>query len=119
MQLIVQLILYVIFVAGLWKVFEKAGKPAWLAIIPIVNYFMLIPIAGKPLWWIILFLIPIVNIIVIFIVGIEVAKKFGKGTGFGVGLVLLGVVFYPILGFGDAKYMGGAAVAAPPVQTPQ
>lgn len=71
---------------------------------PIYNLIVLLEIAGKPLWWIILFFIPIVNLVFAFLLCIAVAKAFGKGTGFGVGLVLLGFVFYPILGFGDAKY---------------
>lgn len=84
----------------------KAGKPGWAAIIPIYNIIVLLQIADKPLWWIILFLIPLVNLIMAILVSIAVAEKFGKGAGFGVGLALLGLFFYPILGFGDAQYQG-------------
>jgi uncharacterized membrane protein YoaK (UPF0700 family) len=84
----------------------KAGKPGWAAIIPIYNVIVLLQIAGKPLWWIILLFIPIVNLIMAILIGIAVAKKFGKSGGFGVGLALLGFIFYPILGFGDAQYQG-------------
>jgi hypothetical protein len=87
-------------------VFTKAGKPGWAAIVPIYNLVVLLEIAGKPLWWIVLFLIPLVNIIMCIIVSIAVAKNFGKSAGFGVGLGLLGFIFYPILGFGDAQYQG-------------
>jgi hypothetical protein len=104
--LIIQLVVLVLIVAGFWKTFEKAGKPGWGAIIPIYNAVLLLEIAGKPIWWIILFFIPIVNFVIAIIVSIEVAKKFGKGTGFGLGLAFLGFIFYPILGFGDAKYIG-------------
>lgn len=65
---------------------------------------LVLKIAGKPLWWILLLLIPFVGIVIAIIVTIEVAKNFGKGTGFGLGLAFLGFIFYPILGFGDAKY---------------
>jgi Family of unknown function (DUF5684) len=93
-------------IAGFWKVFVKAGKPGWAAIIPIYNFIVLLEIAGKPLWWVILLFIPVVNLVIAILVSIEVAKKFGKGTGFGIGLALLGFVFYPILGFGGAQYQG-------------
>ena len=96
----------VAIIAGFWKVFTKAGKPGWAAIIPIYNIIVLLQIANKPLWWIILFLIPLVNIVMGILVGIAVAKNFGKGEGFGIGLGLLGFIFYPILGFGDAQYQG-------------
>lgn len=63
-------------------------------------------IAGRPLWWIILFFIPLVGMIVGIVLSIDIAKKFGKGTGFGIGLALLGIIFYPILAFGDSVYIG-------------
>lgn len=91
-------------IAGFWKTFEKAGKPGWAAIIPIYNVIVLLEIAGKPIWWIVLMIIPVVNLIVSILVSIEVAKNFGKGVGFGLGLAFLGFIFYPILGFGDARY---------------
>ena len=101
----ISLAIAIVVIAGMWKVFTKAGKPGWASIIPIYNAIVLLEIAGKPLWWIVLLLIPVVNIVILFIVSIDVAKNFGKGTGFGVGLALLGFIFYPILGFGDARYM--------------
>jgi hypothetical protein len=105
--LIVYLAIIVLVIAGAWKTFEKAGKPGWAAIIPIYNVIVALEIAGRPIWWFILLLIPVVGWIVSIIVGIDIAKKFGKGTGFGVGLALLGFIFIPILGFGDAKYQAG------------
>jgi hypothetical protein len=86
--------------------FSKAKRPAWAAFAPIYNIVVLVNIAGKPIWWVVLFLIPGVNLVMHFIVALEVAKKFGKGVGFGIGLGLLPVVFYPILGFGAAEYEG-------------
>ncbi|HEY1662728.1 MAG TPA: DUF5684 domain-containing protein [Verrucomicrobiae bacterium] len=102
----VELVIIVAVIAGIWKVFTKAGKPGWAAIIPIYNVLVLLQIAGKPWWWILLLLIPVVNLVIAILVGIAVAEKFGKGAGFGVGLALLGFIFYPILGFGDAQYQG-------------
>jgi len=98
------LLIVLVMVASLWKVFTKAGKPGWAAIVPIYNLFVLAEIAGKPAWWGILMLIPFVGIIMFIIVCIALAERFGKGAGFGVGLGLLGIIFFPILGFGDAQY---------------
>jgi hypothetical protein len=108
--LIVELIVLVIFLAGLWRIFVKAGKPGWAALIPIYNVLVLLEIVGRPIWWIILLLIPIVNIIVSIVLTSDLAKVFGKGIGFTIGLIFLPFIFYPVLGFGDAKY-GGAARA--------
>jgi hypothetical protein len=102
--MIVWLAVAVLVIAGLWKVFEKAGKPGWAAIIPIYNLVVLLEIAGRPLWWIVLLIIPGVNLIAAIIVSIDVARKFGKSTGYGIGLALLGFIFYPMLGFSDAQY---------------
>jgi hypothetical protein len=106
MRNLIQLAIIIAFLAGAWKVFEKMGKPGWAGIIPIYNLYILLQILGKPIWWIILAFIPIVNIVIAIILGIALAEKFGKGAGFGVGLALLGFIFFPILGFGDAQYSG-------------
>ena len=108
---LVVLVLAVVCLIGLWKVFTKAGQPGWGCIIPIYNAYLLIKIAGKPGWWLILFFIPIVNLVMAILVSLAVAKAFGKGGGFGVGLFLLPFIFYPMLGFGDAQY---TAPVAPP-----
>ncbi len=89
---------------GIWKVFTKAGQPGWAIIIPIYNFIVMLQIAGRPLWWLLLMLIPFVNAIVAIIIAIDIARKFGKGVGFGIGLALVGFIFYPILGFGSATY---------------
>ena len=104
--LAIYIAIIVAIIAGIWKVFVKAGKPGWAAIIPIYNIIVLLEIAGKPLWWIVLLIIPLVNIVAGILVSIAVAKSFGKSDAFGVGLALLGFIFYPILGFGDAQYQG-------------
>lgn len=109
---ILWLAVVVLYIVGMWKVYTKAGQPGWAAIIPIYNLIVLIQISGKPLWYIVLFLIPVANLVAAILVGIAIAQRFGKSEGFGVGLGLLGFVFYPILGFGDATYQG------PPVESP-
>ena len=99
------LVIMIFFIACFWKIFEKAGQPGWASIIPIYNTIVLLKVAGKPWWWIFLLLIPGVNVIFAFIVFIDLAKNFGKGTGFGVGLIFLFFIFFPILAFGSARYM--------------
>ena len=103
---IIYLALIVFFLMVGWKIFAKAGKPGWAIIIPIYNGIVALQIVNRPVWWIILFLIPIVNVVISIIVALDMAKAFGKGTGFGIGLILLGIIFYPILAFGDAAYQG-------------
>jgi uncharacterized membrane protein YhaH (DUF805 family) len=100
----------VLYIAGLWKTFAKAGQPGWAAIVPFYNLWILVKIAGKPGWWFLLFFIPLVGVLLI---SIAVAENFGKSTGFGVGLTFLGFIFYPMLGFGDAQYRGPVAGIPP------
>jgi hypothetical protein len=119
LSMIVGLLIALLLVIAMWKVFTKAGQPGWASIIPIYNLYIWCKIVGRPGWWIILLLVPFVNIIVGIILCIDMAKSFGKGVGFGIGLALLGIIFWPILGFGSALYQGpsaspGVAVAPPP-----
>src|SRR3954454_20750443 len=90
--LLIELAIFAAILAGMWKAFEKMGRQGWEGIIPIYNIYILLQIIGKPVWWLILFFIPIVNIVIMILVCIEVAKGFGKGTGFGVCLALFGFV---------------------------
>lgn len=99
------LAIIVLEVAALWQVFRKADRPGWAAIIPFYNIYVLLKVVGRPGWWLILYFIPIVWFIVWIIVAYDLAKSFGKGVGFTVGLVLLPFVFIPILGFGPARYV--------------
>lgn len=105
---LIGLVIAVIVIVAMWKVFVKAGQPGWASIIPIYNTYIMCKIAGKPGWWVIMFFVPLVNIIFAILLMVALAKSFGKGAGFAVGLLLLGFVFFPILGFGDATYQGAA-----------
>ena len=102
--IVAYIVVLVLFIAGMWKTFQKAGEPGWAAIVPIYNLIVLLEIAGKPVWWFLLMLIPFVNIVILAMVCIALAKNFGKGAGFGLGLLFLSPIFYPILAFGDARY---------------
>jgi hypothetical protein len=106
---VIYIAISILMIAAMWKIFAKAGQPGWAAIIPIVNLFFLCKVAGRPAWWIVLWFIcaPVVYIILC----IDVAKRFGKGAGFGVGMIFLPFIFFPILGFGSAQYQGAPAAA--------
>jgi hypothetical protein len=101
---IIYLALIVFVIAGIWKTFEKALQPGWACLIPFYNYYIMSKIGGVKNWWFIF--IPILNIYIVFVIMIAIAKSFGKDAGFGIGLVFLGFIFFPILGFGDASYLG-------------
>ena len=103
------LLVGVFSIVCLWKVFVKAGKPGWAAIIPIYNIITELEIIGRPWWWLLLLFIPLVNIVIGIIVIFDLAKVFGKSTSFGFGLLFLSVIFMAILAFGDAKYLGPIA----------
>ncbi len=106
---IISLAICVLIIAAMWKVFTKAGHPGWACLIPIYNIYILCKIAGRPGWWLLLMLIPFVNFIILIVLSIDIAKSFGKGVGFALGLVFLGFIFWPILGFGSAQYHGPSA----------
>lgn len=110
--LIPLIIVTVIAIVGKWKVYEKAGKPGWAALIPIYTWIVMLEIIGKPLWWIILFFIPCVNIIFIIWTLNLMSKSYGQSEGFTVGLLFLGFIFWPILGFGNYPYLGPSAAEA-------
>ena len=100
--LVLYLGLIIMLIVSIWKIFEKAGKPGWASLIPIYNFIVLLEIIKKPTWWIIMLLIPLVNIVFLFLVYIELAKVFGQGAGFGIGLIFLSFVFLPVLAFGKS-----------------
>jgi len=95
----------------MWKIFVKAGKPGWAAIIPIYNFIVLLEIVGKPAWWIILILIPFVNFIILIIILNLFSKSFGKDIGMTLLLIFLSFIAIPILAFGDARYVGPAGLS--------
>jgi len=103
------LAILVIIFASFWKIFTKADRPGWAGVIPIYNLVVLLEVVGRPIWWIVLTFIPLLNLVFLFVINIDLAKSFGKGTGYGVALALLGIIFYPMLAFGDARYQGPSA----------
>lgn len=103
---LVAIIWVVIVIAAMWMIFSKAGQPGWAAIVPIYNYYVLLKVVGRPGWWLILLFIPLVNFVIALIVTYDLAKVFGKGMGYFLGLLFLGFIFYPMLAFGSAQYQG-------------
>ncbi|NLC93291.1 MAG: hypothetical protein GX677_07525 [Treponema sp.] len=106
--IIFYLAIFVLLIASLWKIFTKANKPGWACLIPIYNYIVMLEIIGKPWWWLLLFFIPIVNIVFGIWATNLLSKSFGKTEGFTVGLLLFSIIFIPILGLGSAQYVGPA-----------
>ena len=98
----------VIYIAAQWRIYQKAGKPGWAAIIPIYNVIVLMEIIGKPWWWLLLLLIPGVNMIFAIWATNLLSKSFGQGVGFTIGLLVLSFIFYPMLAFGNYEYKGPA-----------
>jgi hypothetical protein len=90
-----------------WSVYAKAGRPGWASLVPIYNAIVLLQIGHKPWWWALLLFLPFVNVLVGIAMCLSLARAFGRGLGFGIGLVLLPFVFWPVLGFGSARYQRG------------
>jgi hypothetical protein len=102
--IIAALAIALVLLAASWRIFIKAGKPGWASIVPVYNAVLLLEIVGKPAWWILLWLIPGVNIVVFIIVYHRLALSFGKDILFTIGMIFLSFVFFPILAFGKAQY---------------
>jgi hypothetical protein len=100
------LVIGIFILVAQWKVYVKAGQPGWACIVPIYNVYVLLQICGKPWWWLLLMLIPGVNIVFAIWMINMVSKSFGHEEGFTVGLLFLGIIFWPILGFGKSRYLG-------------
>lgn len=98
--------LAILTIVAMWKLFKKAGKPGWAAIIPIYNIIVMLEIAGMPGWYVLLLLIPIVNVVISILIILRFVKAYGKGTGFGILTIFFAPIMYAIMAFGDAKYQG-------------
>ena len=103
---VVYLAIAVLGIVAMWKIFEKAGEPGWAAIIPFYNLYVLFKITWGNGWKFLFLLIPIANFVFLIITMVKLAKAFGKSGGFAVGLIFLSIIFYCILAFGDAQYIG-------------
>lgn len=86
--------------------FKKAGRPTWEAFVPLLNTYRLLEIVGRPGWWIIGFFVPVINIVLWIVVGLDLAQSFGKEMTYAIGIIILPIIFVPLLGYGDAQYLG-------------
>ncbi|MGI5989404.1 MAG: DUF5684 domain-containing protein [Lachnospiraceae bacterium] len=102
------LIVCILLIVAQWKIFEKAGEAGWKSIIPFYNQYILFKIAWGSGWFFLLMLIPIVNVVIMIVLDVKLAKAFGQGTGFAIGLIFLPNIFQLILGFGNYTYVGPA-----------
>jgi hypothetical protein len=97
------LVIYVLMAISLMKIANRTNTPnAWFAWIPILNLVLMIQIAGRPMWWLIFWLVPIVNIagiVLNFVIWIDIAKKLGKSAIWGVLAILIPIIFMPYLAF--------------------
>lgn len=103
---------YILAAFPLALIFKKAGQTPWTAFIPIVNIYVLCQTVGRPGWWVVLYFIPIVGLIIGVIVYYDLARSFGHGGGFTVGLVFLTWIFLFILALNKDTYRGPAAASA-------
>jgi hypothetical protein len=127
------LLLYLLIVASAAKLLSKAGESWWKALIPIYSNLVFLRVIKRPTWWIVFYIVPwmawiipeamIVSVLILpFLVvaiinSFDLAKAFGRGPGFAIGIILLPLIFLPILAFGNSKYVyadAGSASPAPP-----
>ena len=107
---LVWLAIIVVFLISLWRLFVKAGKPGWAAIVPIYNQIVMLEIAGRPVWWfLIAMFVPFFGWWVQIVWFIDFAKSYGKSTGYGVFVALLPLIAVPVLAFSKTAYVGPAA----------
>lgn len=95
-----------LLIVSAWRVFVKAGEPGWAIFIPFYNAMVMMRIAEKPMWWVVLLFLPIVQFLIYIVVTLSIAGRFGKGGLFGIGLFLFPFIFLPILAFDDSDYEG-------------
>ncbi|MFI5170805.1 MAG: S26 family signal peptidase [Chitinophagales bacterium] len=94
--------------AGLYKLFEKAGVPGWKALVPFYNLYICTKITGKSIWWFVMLLIPVLNVVVWLLMANEISKVFGKETFWSyVASMMIPFIYFPKIAFDDkVKYIG-------------
>jgi hypothetical protein len=93
-----------VIVASMARVFRKAGRSGWAALVPIYNLIVLLEIAGKPVWWVAFTPVPVVNLVLGARLGIGLADRFNRGRLFGLGLFFLAPLFLPVLAYSNLRY---------------
>ena len=106
-NIFIEIALMLVFIIAFWKIFEKADKPGWASLVPIYNVWVICEIVWpeKPLIpFLLLFFVPIVNVLYLIMLIFRLAKAFGKSVLFGFGLLFLYPIFILILAFGNSTY---------------
>ena len=110
----VVVMLVALYFVGRWKMFQKAGEEGWASIIPLYNTYKLIIISGNPGWYFVMLLIPVVNIVFGIMILNGLSAQFGKSSGYTWGLIFLGLIFMPMLGFDENNYFNKESEFADP-----
>jgi hypothetical protein len=115
--LLVFLFFHLVMAVALWKMAERTKEePQWFAIVPILNVVLLLKIARKPIWWLILFFVPLVNIVVLIIATMSICVRFGLNKWWGLVAVLspFNLILYLYMAFGAMKMAGPPPTTPPP-----
>lgn len=103
---LISLAICIIVIVAEWKLFQKAGRPGWAALIPFYNTYIMFDIVyGNGIKFLTL-LIPFYNIYVLIKLYLDLARCYGYPPVFGVGILFLSVVFLPMMAFSDSEYQG-------------
>lgn len=114
--ILVPLVILVPWIAGQWITFSKASKPGWAALVPFYDFYVMLGIGVDDWWWILLLFVPIVQFYALYRINAGVARAFGKGVGYGIGLAYVPFIFFPLLALGDAQYQGQSGGGRSPTE---
>ena len=87
----------ILMIIAMWRIFTKAGKPGWASFVPIYNMVVMMQIVGRPEWQVVLMFLPFAHIYISIVLPLDLAKSFGKTTGFGVLMIFFPAIMNPIL----------------------
>jgi hypothetical protein len=93
-------------IVGIWMVLEKADRPGILSIVPLVNFYQLFQLTGRPGWLVIFIILFPLAPAVLFVLSLDLARVFGKSTNFAFGIFFFPFIFLPLLGFDKSVYIG-------------
>jgi len=113
-SIIVFVPIIILSLVGIWTLFEKAGRKGWEAIVPVYNIYIMVKLTGRPTWWVLLLLIPVVNFVIWMGLAIDFAKSYGKFSFMShLGTIVVPFLVFPFWGLNkDTKYLGQSATTA-------
>jgi len=117
--LIISLAFYIYIAIALMKIAKKAGvSNGWFAWVPILNVILMLQIARKPMWWLLMFFIPVINIVFTVLVWMEIAKAVGKPEWWGILTIVpfVNIIVPGYLAFSDGN---GAKTVQPVANVPE